>query len=59
VGPDYLTIGVSGGPGLHDPCHPSPFDHYFQKPVNLAALLEYLSGLRAGQTPPCPSMAVA
>jgi CheY-like chemotaxis protein len=39
--------------------YPSPFDHYFQKPVNLAALLEYLSGLRAGQTPPCPSMAVA
>ena len=39
--------------------YPSPFDHYFQKPVNLAALLEYLSGLRPGQTPPCPSMAVA
>jgi CheY-like chemotaxis protein len=39
--------------------YPSPFDHYFQKPVNLAALLEYLSGLRARQTPPCPSMAVA
>src|SRR4051794_25251515 len=21
VGPDYLTIGASGGPGLHDHCH--------------------------------------
>jgi len=38
---------------------PSPFDHHFQKPVNLAALLEYLSELRARQTPPRPSMAVA
>src|SRR3954452_6072703 len=25
VGPDYLTIGASGGPGLHDHCHqPQP-----------------------------------
>jgi CheY-like chemotaxis protein len=39
--------------------YPSPFDHYFQKPVNPAALLEYLSGFRARQTPPRPSMAVA
>ena len=22
MGPDYLTIGASGGPGLHDHCHP-------------------------------------
>jgi hypothetical protein len=21
VGPNYLTIGASGGPGLHDHCH--------------------------------------
>jgi CheY-like chemotaxis protein len=39
--------------------YPSPFDHYFHKPVNLDALLEYLSGLRARQTLPRPSMAVA
>jgi CheY-like chemotaxis protein len=39
--------------------YPSPFDRHFLKPVNLDSLLEYLSGLRARQTPPCPSMAVA
>jgi CheY-like chemotaxis protein len=38
---------------------PSPFDHHFLKPVDPAALLEYLSGLGAGQTPPRQSMAVA
>jgi CheY-like chemotaxis protein len=38
--------------------YPSPFDHHFLKPVNLDALLEYLSGLRAKQTLPRPSMAV-
>jgi CheY-like chemotaxis protein len=39
--------------------YPSPFDHYFQKPVNLAALLEYLSGLRARRSALRPSMAAA
>jgi hypothetical protein len=50
---------VVSGHGEERLPYPSPFDRYFQKPVTLAALLEYLSGLRAGQTPPCPSMAVA
>jgi two-component system, chemotaxis family, CheB/CheR fusion protein len=53
-----LLVAVSGY-GEESLPSPSPFDRHFQKPVNLAALLEYLSGLRAGQTPPCPSMAVA
>jgi CheY-like chemotaxis protein len=39
--------------------YPSPLDHYFLKPVNLAALLEYLSGLRARRSAPRPSMAIA
>ena len=39
--------------------YPSPFDHYFRKPVDLAVLLEYLSGLRARQTMSRPSKAVA
>ena len=51
-------VAVSGY-GEESLPYPSPFDHHFQKPVNLAALLEYLSGLRARQTPPRLSMAVA
>ena len=51
-------VGVSGYGEERLP-FPSPFDHYLQKPVNPAVLLEYLSGLRAKQTPPRPSMAVA
>jgi CheY-like chemotaxis protein len=38
--------------------HPSPFDHYFQKPVNFAALLEYLAVLAARQAPHRAAMAV-
>jgi two-component system CheB/CheR fusion protein len=30
---------------------PSPFDHYFQKPVDPAALLGYLAGIAAARTP--------
>jgi CheY-like chemotaxis protein len=51
-----VAVSGSGKERLPDP---SPFNHHFLKPMNLAALLEYLSGLRARQTPPRPSMAVA
>ena len=31
---------------------PSPFDRYFQKPVDIASLLGYLAEIRAGRKPP-------
>jgi CheY-like chemotaxis protein len=51
-------VAVSGY-GEEQLPYPSPFDQYFLKPVNFTAVLEYLSGLRARQTPPRPSTAVA
>jgi CheY-like chemotaxis protein len=51
-------VAISGHGEERLPC-PSPFDQHFQKPVNPASLLEYLSGLRATQTPLRPSVAVA
>jgi two-component system, chemotaxis family, CheB/CheR fusion protein len=51
-------VAVSGYGREHLP-YPSPFDNHFLKPVNLAELLEYLSGLPDAQKPPCASMAVA
>jgi CheY-like chemotaxis protein len=38
---------------------PSPFDHHFQKPVDLAALLGYLAGIEAARTPTLLAAAVA
>jgi CheY-like chemotaxis protein len=37
---------------------PSPFDHYFQKPVNLAALVDHLSRFTT-RPRPCSSRVVA
>jgi hypothetical protein len=38
---------------------PSPFDRYFQKPVDQAALLGYLAALEAARTPTSVAAAVA
>ena len=38
---------------------PSPFDHYFQKPVDHAALLGYLARIEAARTPTFLAAAVA
>jgi CheY-like chemotaxis protein len=51
-------VAVSGY-GEEDLPNPSPFDRHFLKPVNHAALLEYLSRLHARPTPPAASIAVA
>jgi CheY-like chemotaxis protein len=54
-----LLVAVSGC-GEESLPSPSPFDRHFQKPVNLAALLGYLSRFQAGSIPPtCPAPAVA
>ena len=52
-------VAVTGFGEGHLP-FPSPFDHHFVKPVNTAALLEYLSRLNARPEPsPRPTPAVA
>ena len=44
-----LLVAVSGH-GEESLPSPSPFDHHFQKPVDLAALLGYLSRSKPGQS---------
>lgn len=52
-----LLVAVTGHGEERLP-YPSPFDHYFVKPVNAVALLDYLSRSRAGSMPlPCPAVA--
>ncbi len=54
-----LLVAVSGY-GEESLPSPSPFDRHFQKPVDLAALLGYLSRFQAGSIPPtCLAPAVA
>jgi CheY-like chemotaxis protein len=54
-----LLVAVSGH-GEESLPSPSPFNRHFQKPVNPAALLGYLSRSQAGSIPPTgPGPAVA
>jgi CheY-like chemotaxis protein len=56
--PEHSRCKIVAVTGHGEECLPSnsPFDHHFQKPVDPATLLEYLSEIKATQTPvPCPS----
>jgi hypothetical protein len=53
-----VLVAVSGN-GCERLMSPSPFDHYFTKPVRHDVLLRYLGALETRPKPSCQEAAVA
>src|SRR3954463_8221712 len=50
VDPDYLTIGASGGPGLHDHCHPEALRRHYQETETLILTIDGLQPEKGHET---------